>query len=247
MARISQAIKNVEEDLIPFSESEPWVNILVYGQNGKGKTRFGASGPDVILLDINERGTQSVREIDGRVYHARRWERITWFYWFLKFGRHRYRTVVIDNLSTMQNLCMRQVLRDAEIRDPNKDPKMAEMRHWGKVKELMGPMILDFRNLDMHVVFLAQEKFEDRTGQHVPDMSPGPRGIALGSVGIIGRLYKREFRVVNRRTRREMKTWKTLMLVAPHDDFVTKDRTYRLGNIVVEPTMPKIITAWEER
>ena len=242
-----KAARRVERELVDFADADPWSKILVYGKNGKGKTRFAATGPDVVLLDINEKGTKSVRNFPGKVYRARNWEQVTFFYWFLKYGEHRFQTAVIDNLTRMQDVCVRKVLREQEDRDPNRPPSMPEMRTWGKVKELMGPIIMDFRNIEMHVVFLAQEKEdkgpEGEPGRKVPDITPGTRSIALGAVDIIGHIFKREVRTIDRATRREEIAWRTLLLVGDHEDYESKDRTGNLPRVVVNPTVPKIIKA----
>lgn len=65
----------------------------------------------------------------------------------------------------------------------------------------------------------------------------------MSSVDIIGHVYKREVRAVNKETKREVKRWETLLLVGPHEVYVTKDRTGVLDRIVRNPTMPTIIDA----
>ena len=51
------------------------------------------------------------------------------------------------------------------------------------------------------------------------------------------------FRSVNKRTKKEIKKWRTLMLVGPHEVYLTKDRSGMLPRIVVEPTIPALIAA----
>jgi hypothetical protein len=59
-------------------------------------------------------------------------------------------------------------------------------------------------------------------------------------VDIIGRIYQKERRVGTKKGKEKTK-WETRMLVGPHDDYTTKDRTGALGRIVVEPTIPQIL------
>lgn len=82
---------------------------------------------------------------------------------------------------------------------------------------------------------------EAETVERVPDLSPGSRGIAMSCVDIIGRIYQKEVRVV--KNKRETKSWQTRMLVGPHDEYTTKDRTGALGRVVAEPTVPKFLQA----
>jgi hypothetical protein len=109
-------------------------------------------------------------------------------------------------------------------------------------------MLLNFRNLDMHVLFTAQERTVDdpdeETRERVPDLSPGSRGTLTSCVGIIGRVYKKEVRTVDAKRKKEVSKWETRMLVGPSDEFITKDRTGQLGRIMRNPTMAQIIAAW---
>lgn len=253
MARNERAVRiqAVKRRIVPVSQAEQFVKVLVYGVNGAGKTRFAATAPKPLIIDINEKGTDSVKDYPGvDVFHAKTWADVVYAFWFLHEGGHGYDSVVIDNLTSLQNMCMRHVLKENSDRDPNKDPTTPTQRDWGKLAELLKPRILDFRNLDMHVIFIAQERIlkdkneegEDSVDSvHVPDMSPGSRGVAMGAVGVIGRIYQRELTTTVKG--KEKSVWEPRMLVGPHESYITKDRTGNLGRIVRNPTVPKIIAA----
>lgn len=247
----SAKIAAVKKRIVPVKEAAPHVKILVYGRNGHGKTRFAASGPRTLIVDINEKGTRSVRHSDADVFSVRKWEDLTYLYWFLRDGDHDYQTVVLDTLTQMQNLCMAHVLKRAEDRDPNRPPSMPDRRAWGQLGELMKPLIMDFRNLDMNVVFVCQvrkdrnDDEEDLTVNWVPDLSPSVRGMAMAAVEIMGYIFRKQIRTV-KEVKGKKKTstkWETMMLVGPHENYETKDRTGKLGHIVRNPTMPMMIQA----
>jgi hypothetical protein len=124
---------------------------------------------------------------------------------------------------------------------------MPDRRAWGKLSELLKPIFLDYRNLPMHVIFIAQERTlseeDEVTVEHVPDLSPGSRGVATGAVDIIGRVFQREVRVASKKKGKEVKKWQTRLLVGPHDEYTTKDRTGALGRIMNDPTVPKMLAA----
>jgi hypothetical protein len=114
--------------------------------------------------------------------------------------------------------------------------------------EMMKPVIFDFRNLPMNVIFVCQERVdkggeddEDATNRFVPDLSPGVRGDAMSAVGIMGRVYKKGVRVG--KGKKTKTVFETRMLVGDHDDYETKDRTGQLGYIVRNPTVPQMIEA----
>jgi hypothetical protein len=244
----AKAIEAVKKKIVPIESASPHIRVLVYGRNGQGKTRFACSAPKPLICDIDEEGTRSARAFKGaEVYPAKKWSDIVWLYWYLKAGDHSYESLVIDTLTGMQNVCMKQVLKESGDRDPDKDPKTASMRDWGKLAQLMKEQMLNFRNLPMHTIFTAQERTvddpESETTERVPDLSPGSRATATACVDIIGRIYKKEVRAVNAKTKKETTKWETRMLVGPHEDYTTKDRTGALGRIIREPNIPAILEA----
>jgi phage nucleotide-binding protein len=260
MARTNRdrAIKQVEKRIVPVSEVPAYVKVLLYGRNGKEKTRTAAnSGLKTLIIDVNEEGTRSVTSYANcYVITIKRWEEFVWVFWYLKEGNHDYKVVIIDTLTQVQKICMKRVLNQAEDRDPNRPPNTPERRQWNQMTETLRPYIYDFRNLPMHVVFVCQERVDkgsddDEEGEirarYVPDLSPGLRGDAMSAVGIMGRMYKRPVRTVKKVGKRKKETikWEARMLVGDHEDYETKDRTYELGYIVRQPSMKKIIKAWE--
>lgn len=246
-----KAKDDVESRIVPVGIAEPYVKVLVFGRHGQGKTRFAASAPRVLIVDINEKGTRSARQFKGaKVFPVSTWEDIDLIYWYLRNREHKFQSVAIDTITAMQQVCMSHVLGVEADKNPDKDRAMPSKREWGKLAELMRPTILNFRNLPMHVIFTAQERTvgdDDEPTEKVPDLSPGSRGPACGAVSIIGRLYKKEVRVADRKAKKEKHVWEDRMLIGPHEDFPDlKDRSNNLGRIVRKPTMSHVIEAWEK-
>lgn len=218
----------------PAGESFEHLKILVYGQNGKGKTRFGASGPrNVLVVDCNERGSLSVRNFEGvEIFPIEVWTDIDLAYWYLHSGNHEFDTVVIDTVTSLASLAMKFVLGDESSRDPTRDPNMPERRHWGKVGELMKTQILQFRNLPMHVVFLAQERRgfsedDEEAPEVFPEVSPSIRTTLTAAVDVIGRVYVREVtekKEVGGKARSVTKP-EYRMHIGPSSRYITKDRS----------------------
>lgn len=108
---------------------------------------------------------------------------------------------------------------------------MPSKREWGKVGELMRTVILNFRNLNMNVVFLAQERRgfsddEEEAPEVFPEVSPSVRTTLTASVDIIGRLYVKE--VVAKAAEKGEKAksgYEYRMLIGPSERYVTKDRS----------------------
>jgi len=236
----------VSKRIVGVDEANPHVKILVYGKNGKGKTRFAASAPKCLLIDINERGTLSARSYKGvKVIHVESWYDLEAIYWYLKKGEHQFESVAIDTLTAMQALCMEQVIYEGYERDSTRQPKTPTKRDWGTTKQMMEEELLKFRNLPMNVIFTAQERTTGDPEEGEPrlitaDLPAGARSAALGAVQVIGRMYKKEVKVKGKKRRSK---WEFRLFVGDHAELDTKDRTFTLGRILREPTVPKVIQA----
>lgn len=249
------SVDEIEKMIFDISEASPYVRLLAYAKNGKGKTRLAASFPKTLIIDVNEEGTRSARQFKGtKVYRVNQWDDMVQIYWYLQKGDHDFETVAIDTLTGLGELALRRAMKENVDRDPDKDPKQPKLQDWNKSAKLMIEMMLMVRNLPMHVVFLAQERTvgDPEEGEdiiHVPDLPAKPRGFAMASVGIIGRLYQKEVRTKSKDKRGKRKTkWVTCMLVGPHEEYESKDRTADsgvLGRIAVNPTGKMIIKSWE--
>lgn len=241
----------VAKRIVGVDEANPHVKVLVYGRNGKGKTRFAASAPNCLILDINEKGTLSARSFKGvKVFPVDNWYDIPAVYWYLKKGDHPFESVAIDTLTGMQTLAMEQVLYEGYERDPNRDPKVPTKRDWGTTATMMKEQINNFRNLPMNVIFTAQERIigggdeeDDEPRLVTADLPAGSRGTALGAVQVIGRAYKKEVVTTKGKRRKKSGKWEFRLFVGDHEEMDTKDRTGSLGKVLRSPSVPKIIKA----
>ena len=113
----------------PVGQAFKHLKMLVYGQNGKGKTRLGASGPrKVLVVDCNERGSLSIRNFEGvDVFPVEVWTDIDLAYWYVHSNPDEYDTLVIDTVTSLAALAMKFVLGDESSRDPTRDPNMVEV------------------------------------------------------------------------------------------------------------------------
>lgn len=239
LTRLEQA----ERHIVDVSEDFQYLRILVYAKPKRGKTTFGASGPKPIVIDCNEKGTLSIRRVpDCKVFKVNTWTDIDLAYWYLHGGNHDRETVVIDTVTSLAALCMKFVLGDEESRDPTRDPEMPSRQVWGKVGELMKTMVIQFRNLPMNVVFLAQERKgfndeEDDEPEIYPDVSPSIRNSLTPAVDIIGRLYVKEVK-----TKGDKVVWERRLLIGDHESYTTGDRSNSgLPRIIRNPDLSQML------
>lgn len=246
-ANRAKRINLVRKRIMPASKRPKVVRALVYGRSGKGKTRLVSSAPDVLLIDVNDEGWDSVRkDYDPDTFDVKYWQEINDIYWYLAAGDHPYKTVAVDGVSALQNLCMKFVLGDEASRDASRDPDMPSRPAYGKVGELMKTQITNFRNLPMNVVFTALERnreigededdLEIETG---PNCTPSVGSALEAAVALIGRITKKSV-VVKTKGGKRKRTVKTELLVGPSDRYVTKERYHVFDHVVKSPNLTEM-------
>lgn len=180
------------------AESESYIKGLLYGKNGTGKTYICGTFPEPrLFLDIRERGLKSVvgAEGDQRKRIVDTFEMFQMSYWYLKSGNHQYKTVVLDNITNLQKLILDYCMGKEENWDPNIDKDMPSRREYGYLSQYMQTWIINFRNLPMNVVFIAQEKSGDDTDLDsseptvFPQLTTSVKGIIGGAVDFIGNTF----------------------------------------------------------
>lgn len=212
-------------------DSESHVKGLVYGKNGTGKTHLGGTFPGPkIFLDINERGLRSVvgAEGDQKKRSIETFEMFQMAYWYLKNGKHPFKTVVVDHLTNLQKIMLNHIMGKEQNWDPSKDLDMPSQREYGFLSQLMQRWVLDFRNLPMNVLFIAQENSSNDddldSNEHsvFPQLTRSVRGIVGGAVDFIGQTYIKVTDV--QKDGKLIPVTKFCMRVGPNPKYVAKIR-----------------------
>lgn len=247
-ARIAKKIKRA-------SEFDPNQNFLIYGGPGVGKTRVAASAPSPLIIDVDEKGTDSVRrDIDPHVIRVETWGEINDIYWYLQSGEHEFKSVVIDGVTGLQQLAMNFVLGDESSRDASIDPDMPERRAWGKVGQLMKVQITNYRNLPFNTIFTALDRVrESGEGDEEemmvvgPSLSPSIQKHMTAAVGTIGYLVKREVVVKSKKViggEEKIKRRKEIrrrLLVGDSERYISKDRNGLFGEFIDAPDVSRML------
>lgn len=190
---MATTVRKGDGDSYPGSKSVADVkyksSAAIYGRNGTGKTTLSASWPKPILfLNILDNGTESIQDVEGiDVVHITTGEElkdlILWCTRKAKKGRLKYKTVVLDTMTQLQGMLVKELAEKLKLNLKGKragDFGTLTMQHWGLISGDMKAAIMDIRNLDIHSVFLCQERIfgmtdEEDDGLEEIDPEVGPR------------------------------------------------------------------------
>ena len=151
------------ENIQTGRENKP-PRIMVYGQEGVGKSTFGASAPDPVFIQTED----GLGEIDTCKFPlAQSVGDVIAELTALRDEEHNFRTVVIDSLDWLERLIFDEVCKEFGVRSIEKADGgygkgyVDALVHWRKVLALLD----DLRNKrGMMVILLAHakvERFED--------------------------------------------------------------------------------------
>lgn len=237
---------------------------VFYGRSGTGKTTISSTFPKpLLLLDINDQGTDSIADIkDIKVMEVSQWSDVEDVYWWLQKNPNEFKTVVIDTVTQMQGLAIEKVMANNK-KDAAKSGDWGSMsrREWGDVAQLMKTWVVNFRNLPMEVIFLAQERvfnIDEDNDTNVdenllmpevgPRLSPSVASTLNAAVSVICntfcriREYEKEIKgkkVIKRNT-------EYCLRVGPNPVYITKLRKPKSvmpPSVIVDATYEDIIEA----
>lgn len=229
----------------PIGDIKGEVKIQLYGRSGTGKTTLASTFPSPsLLLDIREQGTDSIADIEGiDVLEVKSFEDVELTYFMLEAGDHGYKTVILDTLSMAQGMLVEETM------EANNVDQMSQ-RLWGEVSGRFNPLIIGYRDLPMHVVFIAHDRSRGGGEEGSDELEPevGPSVIPSvartlnGAVKIIGNTYIAE-KVIQKgaqiRTEYEYR-----LRIGPHPYYTTKFRAPRSFNVpeyIADPSYDKLL------
>lgn len=232
--------------VVPVQKRSPFINMLIYGESGVGKTTLAGSADGcpqlrpAVVIDF-EGGTESLVRSYPDVDQVRvtNWEEMQAIYDELRLGKHGYSTVILDSLTEIQKFNMYSIMKELIERRPDLDPDVPSMREWGKNLEQMRKFVRAFRDLPMNSIFTALVKQDknDKTGMvtTMPSLSGKLAGEVAAFLDIVGYYYVKPIDNGEGGVRDAR-----LLLTAKTETIIAKDRTQSLPMVLEEPDMSKI-------
>jgi hypothetical protein len=226
-------------------ERTSYLNIMIYGDSGTGKTHLAGSADDVpdmrpcLIIDF-EGGTESlVRNFpDIEQVRVTNWKEMQAVYDELHRGKHGYQTVILDSLTEIQKFNMYSIMEELVADKPDREIDVPSMREWGRNLEQMRRFVRAFRDLEMNTIFTAlkREDKNELTGKSatLPSLSGKLAGEVAAFLDIVSYYYMRTV------TEGDEKIDKRILLNHKTETITAKDRTGQLPQIMVEPTMKEI-------
>lgn len=229
------------------AESIEYLNLLIYGEFGAGKTWFGGTAQDhddtapLLVVDI-EGGTTTLRHRqDVDVIQVRNKKQLDDTITALEKDTDRYyKTILVDSLTEMQKLDMAAVMKAAFNKNPEKtDIYVPDQRAWGKSGERVREVVRRFKDLPCHTIVtcLGAESKDEKTNvtTYYPSLPGKLRSEIPGFFDIVGWLRVETERGEGNEERlvRYLQTTKTNKVNA-------KDRTGALPPVIKDPTIPML-------
>lgn len=231
---------------------------VFYGRSGTGKTTIAGTFPKPMLfMDIKDQGTDSIADVeDIDVLEVKHWDDFEVAYWWLKKNPGKYKTIVLDTITQLQQLGVEKVLEDND-KDADRagDWGVMTRREWGQVASLMKMWITNLRDLPMEVVLLAQDRLSDTESDDPenqldpevgPRLSPSVAAHLNAEVSVICNTFIRRKVTVKkvRGKKKEVARTQYCVRFGPHPVYVTKGRKpkgIKLPSVVIDPSYEEIV------
>jgi hypothetical protein len=128
-----------------------YVNAIIYGMSGIGKTVLCSTAPSPIILNA-ERGLLSLAGKDIASAEINSLQDMQEAFQFLKKGDHEFKSVCIDSISEIAEKIL------VEYKQEERDPRAA----YGRMADEIIAIVRRFKELPMHVFFIAKQgRIED--------------------------------------------------------------------------------------
>ena len=240
----------IKSKIAPVSELPSQFSMLVYGRSGTGKTALLSTFPKpLLLLDVREKGTDTIATVPGiDVISIEEWGEIEQVYWYLKSNESKYKSVGIDQITQMQDICMSHVRSDSN----KEETDLLSRKDWGQISGLMKTWLYNYRDLidiGLNVVFVAHERVTDSDDSIEDQIDPtiGARlmpslaSAVNGAVSVIGNTFIRE--EYTGQGKEKERSVKYCMRIGPHAYYTTKIRRpidFEAPEFIVNPNFEKI-------
>lgn len=189
-----------------YQAEKQFIKALIYGASGSWKTTFSATAPNLIFAS-SEKWLMSIRHLSPDYAEINSLQDLKDLYNFLKNEKHGFETCIIDSITELNDIIK------TEIETKNK--RNMQLQDWGILQKEIKDILRKFRDLPMHIIFLAQEtteKDEEKIVKYLPSLNGKSATEIAYYMDTVGYCF------IDKLGNRKIAT-------TPNERFLTKDRT----------------------
>lgn len=194
-----------------YSPTNHKVKALIYWASWSWKTRFAWTALKPVFASA-EWGLLSVADKNVAYGEIKTLDDLRKFLKYLQTEKHSFETVVIDSISEINDI----IKADIEFRTG----RPMQLQDWWALSKTIEKILRSFRDLPMHVLFVAQEmsdKDEDVVTKIIPSLSGKSATKIAYFMDVVGYI------TID-------KNWERHIVTGSNSKYLTKDRSNLIGN-----------------